>query len=300
VVADFNHDGNLDIAMTGTCGQNCGVVSILLGNGDGTFASYVDYTTGMGPMTLVAADFNGDSFVDLAVVDACGTTCGSVSILLGKGDGTFQGKTDYSIGQNPYGIVVQDFSGDGKLDLAVANTSNTISILLGNGDGTFQPAKDTTSVKAPGALAVWDFDGDKIPDLVVSHTGAPWALTFMKGNGDGTFGPEQQIGTSFAYDTNNLIAVELNRDGKARHRADGSLTGRCDRITWEWKWNVSTSSHIRDRALSLRVCDSGHEWRRQSRLRCRRSGKQRSHCSSRQRRRDPQSEEKSSRLGEIK
>lgn len=215
VVADFNHDGKLDIAVTGTCGLNCGVVSILLGDGDGTFASHLEYTTGVGPITLVAADFNGDGFLDLAIVDDCGTTCGLVSILLGKGDGTFQAKTDYPVGQSPYGIVLQDFNGDGKLDLAVANTSNTISILLGNGDGTFQPHKDTTSDNAPAALAAGDFDGDKLPDLVVSHTGAPWALTFMKGNGDGTFQPEQQIGNSFStYDTNNLTAVDLNRDGK--------------------------------------------------------------------------------------
>ena len=215
VVADFNNDGKLDIAVTGTCSLNCGVVSILLGNGNGTFASHADNTTGVAPMTSVAADFNGDGFFDLAVVDNCGTTCGFVSILLGKGDGTFQAKTDYPVGQSPFGIVVQDFNGDGKLDLAVANTSNTISILLGNGDGTFQPHKDTTSDNAPAALATGDFDGDKIPDLVISHTGAPWALTFMKGNGDGTFQPEQQIGYFYhTYDTYNLTAVDLNRDGK--------------------------------------------------------------------------------------
>lgn len=174
----------------------------------------MDYTTGVGPMTLVGADFNGDGFLDLAVVDTCGTNCGFVSILLGKGDGTFQANTDYPVGQSPYGIVVQDFNGDGKLDLAVANTSNTISILLGNADGTFQPHKDATSVNAPAALAVGDFDGDKIPDLVISHAGAPWALTFMKGNGDGTFGSEQQIGNSVdTYDTNNLTTVDVNGDG---------------------------------------------------------------------------------------
>ena len=215
VAADFNHDGKLDIAVTGTCGVNCGVVSILLGKGDGTFASHVEYPVDVSPLTLVAADFNGDGFFDVAVVGDCGTTCGFVSILLGKGDGTLRAKADYLVGQTPYGIVVQDFNGDGKLDLAVANTSNTISILLGNGDGSFQPHQDTTSDNAPAALAAGDFDGDKIPDLVVSHTVAPWALTFLKGNGDGTFQPERQIGNSFdLYDTYNLTAVDLNRDGK--------------------------------------------------------------------------------------
>jgi FG-GAP-like repeat len=213
-VADFNNDGKLDVAVTSACGVTCGVVSILLGNGDGTFASHVDYATGAGPMTLVAADFNSDGFFDLAIVDDCGTTCGLVSILLGKGDGTFQAKNDYPVGQGPYGIVVQDLNRDGKPDLAVANTSNTISILLGNGDGTFQPHQDIASDNAPAAVAAGDFDGDKITDLVVSHTGAPWVLTLMKGNGDGTFQPEQQINSVNTYDTNNLIVIDLNHDGK--------------------------------------------------------------------------------------
>jgi hypothetical protein len=213
--ADFNHDGRLDIAVTGSCGPNCGVVSILLGNGDGTFAAHVEYTTGIDPITLAAADLNGDGFPDLAVVDNCGTACGFISILLGKGDGTFRAKTDYPVGDSPYGVVLEDFNLDGKLDLAVANMSNTISILLGGGDGTFQASQNTTSNNAPAAVAAGDFDGDTIPDLVVSHTGPPWALTFMKGNGNGTFQPEQPFGTSFeTYDTSNLAAIDLNRDGK--------------------------------------------------------------------------------------
>jgi hypothetical protein len=216
VAGDFNKDEKVDLAVTGECSLGCGTVSILLGNGDGTFKAPVGYTTGVNPLGLIAADFNGDGNLDLAVLDSCGTSCGFVSVLLGKGDGTFQAKTDYAVGQLPGAIVAEDLNGDGKLDLAVTNTSNSISILLGKGDGTFQPAVDYPSADAPAFLAVANFDGDGIPDLVVTHNGAPWPLTMLKGNGDGTFQPEQQIplGPSFNVATAPIQALDVNGDGK--------------------------------------------------------------------------------------
>ena len=123
-----------------------GNVSILLGNGDGTFAAQVGYATGNSPVALAVADFNGDGKPDLAVVNspatAAGTTAssGSVSILLGNGDGTFQPHVDFAVGTTPVAVAAADFSGDGSQDLAVVNQGDTaVSILLGNGDGTFQP-----------------------------------------------------------------------------------------------------------------------------------------------------------------
>jgi hypothetical protein len=160
----------------------------------------------------VVGDFNGDGVPDLAVVDSCGPTCGFISILLGKGDGTFLAKTDYSVGQSPSAIAAHDFNGDGKLDLAVANSSDSVSVLLGNGDGTFRTHVDFASTSAPWGIAAGDFDGDKVPDLVVTHSGAPWAVTLMKGNGDGTFQSEQQLATILA--TGEVAAADLNGDGK--------------------------------------------------------------------------------------
>jgi len=89
VIGDFNEDGKIDIAVTNTCGPSCGNISVLLGNGDGTFKAPVSYPTGPSPMGLVAADFNHDGHVDIAVVDNCGTSCGFVSVLLGKATGRF-------------------------------------------------------------------------------------------------------------------------------------------------------------------------------------------------------------------
>ena len=140
VLSDFNGDGKPDIA-TGS-GFYSGV-GLLLGNGDGTFQSATEFTTGSGVATAVGvADFNADGKPDLVVVN--GNSLGingsnTVSILLGNGDGTFQTHVDYPTGQAPTSVAIGDFNGDGKLDLAVANQDdNTVSILLGNGDGTFQ------------------------------------------------------------------------------------------------------------------------------------------------------------------
>jgi hypothetical protein len=212
VVGDFNSDGKVDVAVVDSCGQSCGFVSILLSNGDGTFQPHVDYATGNFPLGAVVGDFNGDGILDVAIVDSCGTTCGFISILLGKGDGTFLTKTDYPVGQTPGAIVAQDFNGDGKPDLAVSNSSNSVSVLLGNGDGTFRAHVDFPSAATPWGIAAGDVTGDKIPDLIVTHSGVPWAATILKGNGDGTFQPEQQVATELA--TPELSAVDLNGDGK--------------------------------------------------------------------------------------
>jgi VCBS repeat protein len=212
VVADFNHDGKLDLAVVAS---SANVVSVLLGNGNGTFRPAVNYPTGQGPYALAAGDFNHDGNVDLAVVDSCGpNSCSNtVSILLAKADGTFQSKKDYPVGATPIAIAAHDLNGDGNLDLAVANSGgNSISILLGNANGTFKPSIEAATEAAPCGIAIADFDGDKIPDLAVTHQNAPWALTVLKGNGNGTFQTEQQVAQ--LVDTNEVVAVDVNRDGK--------------------------------------------------------------------------------------
>jgi FG-GAP-like repeat len=93
------------------------------------------FATGLRPVSVIVGDFNGDGILDLAVANDSRT----VSILLGKLDGTFAPRVDYATGTTPSSVVAADFNGDGKLDLAIANISdNTVSILIGNGDGTFQ------------------------------------------------------------------------------------------------------------------------------------------------------------------
>ena len=120
----------------------------------------------------VAADFNGDGKLDLAIVDY---DQAQVSVLLGNGDGTFQPPMAFAVGQaQPDWAVAGDFNGDGKLDLAVANfdffEGNTVSILLANGDGTFQPYVDYPA--GPGgndSITVADFNGDGKLDLATGN-----------------------------------------------------------------------------------------------------------------------------------
>jgi hypothetical protein len=143
--ADFNGDGFMDLAVANSDCQvfpNCGpsTISIVLGNGDGTFQAPSHYSTGTDtdPRSVVVGDFNGDKIPDLAVANYATNT---VSVLLGVGDGTFLEHQDFAVGSEPASVATGDFNGDGKLDLVAANFhSNTVSVLLGNGDGTLKSA----------------------------------------------------------------------------------------------------------------------------------------------------------------
>jgi murein DD-endopeptidase MepM/ murein hydrolase activator NlpD len=189
-VGDFNGDGKLDLAVPDWDNSN---ELIFLGNGDGTFTSGLSTPSSWGHVTSVAVgDFNGDGKLDLAAA-GYSIAAGGVTILLGNGDGTFtQTNTSNPTGYFPYSLVLADFNGDGKLDLAVANQdSATATILLGNGDGTFGPGLSSGGLSDSGvSLAAGDFNGDGRPDLVIVddefdnaisillNTPTPFLLTF--------------------------------------------------------------------------------------------------------------------------
>src|SRR5712664_1006489 len=170
-VGDFNGDGKLDLAVVNFGDWN---IYVLLGNGDGTFqvARSVYFASGGGfPWYVVAADFNGDGKLDLAVSNYGDN---SLSVLLGNGDGTFQAPLTTPVGTNPAQVTVGDFNGDGKLDLAVSSVANnTVAVLLGNGDGTFLPPLIAPVGANPWYFAVGDFNCDRILDLAVSDYGCP-------------------------------------------------------------------------------------------------------------------------------
>src|SRR5206468_2887014 len=169
--ADFNRDGPADLAAADS---NSNTVSVLLGNGDGTFQTARNVVAGSGPSSAAVGDFNGDGSADLAVTAYYSNL---VSVLLGNGDGTFQAPRVYGVGNTgPWWLAVGDFNRDGIQDLAVAdyhsNTPSTASVLLGNGDGTFRAAL-TFGVGAGAAyIAAADFNGDGLLDLAVANYGS--------------------------------------------------------------------------------------------------------------------------------
>src|SRR5438552_8737171 len=142
-MGDFNGDGHLDLAVANG-GSND--VSVLLGNGDGTFTPARNFDAGLGggPLWVAAGDFKLYRKLDLVVANS---SSDSVGVLLGNGDGTFQPAVTLPAGGTaPQCVAVGDFNGDGKPDLAVASYySNTVTVLLGDGDGTFRTASRTTT-----------------------------------------------------------------------------------------------------------------------------------------------------------
>src|SRR5207247_1064026 len=110
-VLDLNGDGNADVTLGGE-----GVITVLLGNGDGAFGRVFSYATASGPSSIAAADFNADGRVDLAVADRASN---QISILLGAADGSLGQRLDLAAATDPMSVAVADFDADGRPDLAV-------------------------------------------------------------------------------------------------------------------------------------------------------------------------------------
>jgi hypothetical protein len=194
VVADFNHDGKLDLAVLD--GQS---VAILLGNGDGTFAAPAQYFDGGGGF-LVAADFNGDGKLDLAIGGP------PTALLFGNGDGTFLPAVFPTNLNNFTPQFTADLNRDGKPDLL-----GRTQVALGNGDGTF-----TLLPALPNSIvAVADLNGDGKLDVLVSAqlSSHIQASGVQLGNGDGTFGAFIPTGSPGNYVSSNLVA-DMNGDGR--------------------------------------------------------------------------------------
>jgi hypothetical protein len=246
-IADVNGDGRPDLVVGNACaifsnnaclyGDESGV-DVLLGNGDGTFQAPLTFLSGGSFLQFVAvADVDGDGRPDLLAVNLCAfpnaKKCsrtmhnGTVGVLLGNGDGTFQPASILdSGGQEPTSIAVGDLSGDGTLDLVVANSgSSTVGVLLGNGSGGFQKAV-TYFANFVSSATVADVNADGKLDLVVANASSNGDGTagVLLGNGDGTFRPIATY-SSGGQQTSSIAVADVDGDGKADLLVVNSGTG---------------------------------------------------------------------------
>ncbi|MEW6684437.1 MAG: VCBS repeat-containing protein [Nitrospirota bacterium] len=192
-LGEFNNDGALDVVTTNWASDS---VSVLLGSPEGTLNAALHVTvepTAAGPRHpngLAIGDLNGDSNADLLVVNSGADSdfIGDLAVLLGRGDGTFQEASFYSVGDQPVSIALGDLNEDGVQDVVTADfASGDVAVLLGNGNGTLQPAV-AYSTGAVGAVGLADVDKDGHLDVVTALFDAQ-SLGILLGNGDGTFQP---------------------------------------------------------------------------------------------------------------
>jgi FG-GAP-like repeat len=191
IVGDFNGDGKLDLADSQ---PTTGVISVLLGNGDGTFGAPIANPVNLSGITvqaMIGADFNKDGKDDLAAVFTSGSSSSPLYAFTSNGDGTFQPHLVDNLPIQAFNLAAGDFNHDGNLDLVALDYSGAVNpsvfVYLGKGDGTFSgPVMYSTGSLFTNTVQSADFNGDGKVDVTV---GTEQGLFFFARNGDGTFMP---------------------------------------------------------------------------------------------------------------
>jgi hypothetical protein len=223
-LGDLNHDHHLDIVAAN---QNSNTLSVLLGNGNGTFNAAATFPSGPSPFYVILADFNRDGNLDAAVANRSDFGTATVSILLGDGAGGFQTPVAYGPFLDVFSLSTDYVNNDHKLDLIVSDTISG-ALLLGNGDGTFQAP---VSVGAAGPLALEPIRlfGDQKTDLVSAFNSGS-SVDIFRGNGQGKF---RQVGSRAVPTPPIALAVgDFNHDGiDDVASADEAVSGEGSNIT---------------------------------------------------------------------
>jgi hypothetical protein len=214
-LTDLNGDGNLDV-IAGADIYGFDSVSVLLGNGDGTFQQFINYHGSNNVRSVVARDFNGDGSMDIAVPE-CNTVQDSsdVSILFNGGNGTLQSPVSHDVQVGAFFLVAEDFDGNGTYDLAVQNSiSHSVSVLFNYGNGSYAPAVNYPVSTGALSLTAADLNQDGHSDLAVG--GFRDSVTILVNDGSGNFVKGGTFGVmngSYAGDQIVVACGDLNGDG---------------------------------------------------------------------------------------
>jgi hypothetical protein len=224
-VGDFNGDHNLDLALAA---NNSNFVIVMLGKGDGTFPSSVNYAAGNGADAVTVADFNGDGKLDLAVCNGYyypNQFQNQFNLLLGNGDGSFQSPVAFATDDSPVAIAAADFNGDGKIDVAVLNSdpviplpgnTDVVDVFINNGNGTFQPKISYHADFGAASLVATDLNGDGISDIAVCNA-FDGDITVLLSGGNGTFRTPRSLQSYVAASfvgTNCMAAGDFTGSGR--------------------------------------------------------------------------------------
>jgi hypothetical protein len=253
-VGDFNGDGKLDLAVAtrGTDGSygywgyypgDSPAVTVLLGNGNGTFTGQTSYTlpsdfmpSGYAPPSVASADLNGDGKLDLVVTDAGN---GVVDVLLNNGSGSFTAPTSFGAAGTPDAVAVADLNGDGKLDLVTVNLFS-VSVLPGDGKGAFGDSYTFTAGSTPTSVATGDFNGDGLTDVAVADGGSN-SVSVLLNNG---YWPALQVA---ATDPSTGAAISSTTAGQsfnltvtAEDPSGSVLTGYTDTVSFT-NWDTQAT-----------------------------------------------------------
>jgi hypothetical protein len=273
VAADFNGDGSLDLAGTGSSTR------IRLNNGGGTFGPSVD--VGGSGQDLAAGDFNGDGRLDL-VVTINDPQIG-LSLLAGNGDGTFGAPVTFpnTSGFDSPAVAAVDLNNDGKLDVVVAHeiacytapcvASEVISVMIGNGDGTFQPSREIQVGRGMAEIAVGDYNRDGFKDLALA--GVQGQVYRLYGVGDGTFVQQPTLTAvvdtffipvtdidvaDFNSDSIQDLVVAVPHNGSRTAILIATPTGRS---AHRWSSPTRASEFLSSKRLPITTVTASRTWR---------------------------------------
>jgi hypothetical protein len=218
--ADLTGDGELDLVVSNFYSSS---ISIFYGEGNGNFQNQVVLPVGNLPSNPVVADFNGDGLPDIAVADSRS----EVTVFLATGLRSYAPALRFHAGPGADALAAGNLTGDGKIDLVVADSSSSgssyIMVLLGNGDGTFTTGQTLSVAGDPTSLALADMTGDGKLDIIAGN-GGDTDLSLFVGLGNGTFEPAISVPSG---STPSAFAVaDFNGDGRPDIASADSLSGQ--------------------------------------------------------------------------